>query len=190
MVAPATVEGRTPPLGRTALTWALVGLIGLVLSLGTRFFRPVARGMQVSRSIIADSSEYQRRIKNNEALAAEVAYLKTAQGTEWAVYKYTGMVKPGQSVGQVVVEPAPPVTPPDQSHRFRNWINQQRISSARNLHCFGEVLLCFFKLRPLDHPPKACNEGRSSLSKGTTDARPVTYHAGKSASSPEGEVED
>lgn len=184
MVAPATVEGRTPPLGRTALTWALVGLIGLGLSLGTRFFRPVARGMQVSRSIIADSCEYQRRIKNNEALAAEVAYLKTAQGTEWAVYKYTGMVKPGQSVGQVGVEPTPAVTPPDQPHRFRNWINQQRVSSARNLHCLGEVLLCFFKLRPLDQPPKACNDGQSSLSKGTTEVKSVTYHAGESTASP------
>lgn len=190
MVAPATAEGRTYPLGRTALTWALVGLIGLGLSLGTRFFRPTARGIQVASSIVVDSCEYERRIKNNDALAGEVAYLKTAQGTEWAVYKYTGMVKPGQSVGQVVVEPAPPVATPDKSPRFRNWITQQRLGSARRLHCAGEVLLCFFKLRPLDQPPKVCNDKQASLSKGTSEGKSATYPGGKPTAPAAGEAED
>lgn len=157
-----------PPLAQTALTWSIIGVGALALTLGTNLFRPTLHGLQLSAEIVQRSREYQRQIRNNNALAQENAYLRTEPGKQWAVRRYTGMVRPGETVGQVVEETAVATPAGTAVERFWEWETRLEAYGTRRWRELVAVLACYGGLRPEDRSPNERNPGKRALSKGGT----------------------
>lgn len=151
--SPVTGKPRQP-LAHTALKWSALGVLTLLLTLGTNLFRPTIRGLQVSAEIVHRSRDYHEQIKANDALEQEIAFLRTEQGRNWAVHKYMGMIKPGEQVGRAVEESQPQVKPMSRSDSVRAWISQREDAGSRRLHELGQTMACYGGLRPPDQPPQ------------------------------------
>lgn len=162
--SPATVN-RKPPLIRVALAWSAVGLLALMLKLGPRPSWPELRGLRVSADIVRQSQELDRQIKANQALEQEIAFLKTDAGKQWAVYRYLGMVAPGQEAGRLIETPqaAPKLLTGPQ--RVRAWVDYKQRNATSALQELGQVLSCYAGTRPLDQSPNRRNPQDSGLSK-------------------------
>lgn len=164
-------EGLTRPVVGRYLLRTLLILLGLSLSLDTHSLFPFTQGLQLSADIVRRSYEYHREIVANDALEAEIRFLQTAEGARWAVFRYLGLVKPGQEVGRVEPPAAPVPQPMAQPHRVRGWITNVEESGAQTLLSLGETLACYGDLRPLDQAPPPRNELAGALSK-----EPTTHH--------------
>lgn len=164
MATPPSVGRLRQPLAHTALKWSALGVLTLLLTLGTNLFRPTIRGLQVSADIVRRSADYHEQIKANDALEQEVAFLRTDQGKDWAVHKYTGMIKPGEQVGRAVEDAQPAGSPRSRSERVHSWIAQRETASSDHLHALGQIMACYGGLRPPDQPPqrqKSAAQGRN-----------------------------
>jgi cell division protein FtsB len=151
MAAPVR-EGEGRPWAGPRLLTLLAILLGLSLSLDARLLFPLVRGLQVSSDIVRQSREYHRQVAANDALAAEVAFLRTRAGARWAVYRYLGLVKPGQQVGRVVEEEAAESGPLSHQERVQAWIRTTEEAGARLLREWGRILGCYAGLRAPDQP--------------------------------------
>jgi len=158
-------ERQRQPLAQSALRWSLLGMGALVLTLGTNVFRPTIRGLQLSADIVQRSRQYHTQISNNDALEQENAFLRSNPGKQWAVRRYTGMLKPGETVGQAVEESAGAPGPQTKRQRVRNWIAQRETCGANCLHETAQVIGCYAKLRPPDESPNDRNRKKNTLSK-------------------------
>lgn len=164
-MAAAVGEGTgRPPVSRRLLTIVAI-LLGLSLSLDTRTLFPLVRGMDASEGLVRQSQEYRRQVAANDALEAEVAFLRTRAGAEWAVHRYLGLVKPGQEVGRVVETPAAAPRLQSRPERMQAWIAAQKEGGARALREVGQTALCYAGLRPPDRPPDTRNGAAEQLSK-------------------------
>lgn len=165
MSGPLHVDAERQPLVQLALNWSLVGVAALVLTLGTNVFRPTIRGLQLSADIVQRSRQYHNQIRNNDALAQENLFLATEPGKEWAVRRYTGKVKPGETVGQAVEEAAREPGPLTTRERFWNWEMRLEASGTKRWRELATVLGCYGGLRPPDESPNDRNRKKSNLSK-------------------------
>lgn len=174
-----------PTNRRTSLGWRIaayvgVGVVFLGLTLGTRLFAPVLRGLDESAAIVHRSREYHQQVRDNQALEAQVQYLRTDAGKQWAAWRYLGMVKPGQQVGRAVESPPPPSPAPSRAECVRSWITDRQTRSALALREAGEVLSCYFGRRPLDAPPvsnrpspaMSKKSDRGQMGRGSSSAKP------------------
>lgn len=174
-------EGKPrQPLAHSALKWSALGLLTLLVTLGSNLFRPTIHGLQVAGDIVHRSRDYREQIRANDALEQEIAFLRTQQGTDWAVHKYMGMYKPGEQVGRAVEDSQPQTKPLTRRERVRLWVSQREDASAKRLHELGEIMSCYGGLRPPDQPPghKGAPEARNQK------ARDVSNHKAPGTSSP------
>jgi len=162
MAGPAG-QGPRSPLLRKALP-VLAILLGLSFSIDTDSLFPLLRGGETTATILSRSQYYQRLIVSNDALEAQVQYLGTREGGKWAVYRYQGLVEPGQQVGRVVEAPAVAPAPLSQAQRMRNWIAATEDYGAQVVHGLWQMALCYSGWRPLDQPPTGRNAGAADVS--------------------------
>ncbi len=170
-------EGAKLPFLRQALP-VLAILLGLTLSVDTDSFFPVARGAETAADLVRRSVEYRRTLAANDALEAEVRYLGTRQGGKWAVYRYLGLVEPGQQAGRVVEAPPPEPAALTRPQRMRNWIVTTEEYGAQLLQGLWQTLACYADWRPLDLPPAERNPVGGGVSKETE----IGGHAGATIS--------
>lgn len=154
MAGPPNEREAPPPLLRRAIP-VLAILLGLSVSLDLDSLDPLRQGVDVSRDIVHRSAQYRQQVAANDALAGEVAYLQTPAGGRWAVYRYRGLVPPGQQVGRIVEAPPPAPEPLTQPERFRRWITGVEERSAAVVREWVQIARCYAGCRPLDQPPKA-----------------------------------
>jgi hypothetical protein len=151
MAAPPAVP-RHPSLKARVLTLSALGLVLLGLTLGTNMFSPLVRGWRQSAGIVERSREYRQQVRDNEALEAEIGFLKSDKGRQWAAWRHHSLVQPGQQVGRTIETSPPPVAPLSRAESVRNWLVEQETRSSQNLRSAGEVLNCYLGRRPLDGP--------------------------------------
>jgi len=163
MAIPAR-EGARSSLLRKALP-VLAILLGLSISVDTDSFFPLLRGGETAADIVRRSHEHQRQVIANDALEAEVHYLATRAGGKWAVYRYAGLVEPGQHAGRLVEAAPDALRPLTRPQRMRQWIVSTEEYGARLMRGLGETTLCYAGWRPLDSPPSQSNETPDPLSK-------------------------
>jgi hypothetical protein len=161
--------GGRPRLVRIVLAWSAVGVGALALSLGTNCFRPVTRGLQVSAEIVRQSREYQQQVRDNAALAAELAFLRSDEGARWAAWRYLGMVEPGWQVGRTVESSPAPVAPETRPRRVQEWIRREGEARARQVREAGETLAAYLGRRALDPAATTSNAGAGQVSKTGSD---------------------
>lgn len=147
------------------LMWSVIGVGALALTLGTNVFRPTLHGLQLSAEIVQRSHQYQEQIRNNKALEQENSYLRSEPGKRWAVRRYTGMVKPGQTVGQVVEEAAAISRPRTGVERFWDWEMRLEAYGTKRWREMVQVLACYVGLRPPDQSANGRNHSDNGLSK-------------------------
>lgn len=165
MSGPPRVERERQPLAQSALRWSAIGVVALVLTLGTNVFRPTILGLKLSADIVQRSGQYQDQIRNNNAQEQENSFLRTEPGKQWAVRRYTGMVKPGETVGQVVEETAGEPRPLTRLERFWDWETRLEACGTKRWHELAHVVGCYGGLRPPDESPNDRNRKKSDLSK-------------------------
>ncbi|MBU0609778.1 MAG: hypothetical protein KKI08_17965 [Armatimonadetes bacterium] len=141
---------------------------------------PLLRGGETAADIVRRSREYERQVIANDALENEVKFLATREGGKWAVYRYLGLVEPGQHAGRVVEASPPAPVPLTQPQRVRRWIVATEERGAQFMRGLGETALCYARWRPLDGTANPGNEGSRGVSK--TQARGLKGGAGASAS--------
>lgn len=154
MATPSSAGKPRQPLAHTALKWSALGILTLLVTLGSNLFRPTIHGLQVSADIVSRSREYHEQIKANDALEQELAFLRTEQGKDWAVHKYTGMAKPGEQVGRAVEDAQPAGGPQSRPDRVRAWIAQREADSSERLRQARQTLTCYAGARSPDQPPQ------------------------------------
>jgi hypothetical protein len=163
MAVPAG-EGVRSPLLRKALP-VLAILLGLSISIDMNSFFPLLRGGETAADIVRRSHEHQRQVIADDALENEVRYLATRAGGKWAVYRYLGLVAPGQQAGRLVESAPTAPSPLTQPQRMRKWILATEEYGAQLMRGLGETALCYAGWRPLDEPPGQSNEAPGKLSK-------------------------
>jgi len=177
MAAPAGDGAQTSLLSKALAVLAV--LLGLSLSVDTDSLFPLLRGGETAADIVRRSREYERQVIANDALENEVEFLATREGGTWAVYRYLGLVAPGQHAGRVVEAPLPAPAPLTQPQRVRRWIVATEECGAQFMRALGETALCYARWRPLDGAPNPGNEGSRGVSK--TQAPGLGGGAGASA---------
>jgi len=161
--------GGRPRLSRIVLAWSAVGVGALALSLGTNCLRPVPRGLHVSAGIVRQSREYQQQVRDNAALAAELAFLRSDEGTRWAAWRYLGMVEPGWQVGRTVESGPASVAPKTRPRRVQEWIRREGEARARQVRDVGETLATYLGRRSLNPAATTSNAGAPQVSKTGSD---------------------
>jgi hypothetical protein len=164
MRGPSRGDRERQPLAQAALRWSAVGVGALVLTLGTNFFRPTLLGLQLSADIVERSRQYHDQIRNNDALEQENIFLRTEPGKRWAVRRYTGMVRPGETVGQVVAETAEAPRPLTSLERFWSWEARLEAAGTKRWRELGEMAGCYGGLRARDEAPNNRNRQPGELS--------------------------
>ncbi len=158
-------EGTGPPLSRAILAWLACSVLVLLLSLGGNLVRPLWRGLSVSAGIVQGAAKLQQQRLANDALEAELAFLKSEEGKRWAAWRYLGMVPPGWHVGRIVEGAAPVEEELTRPQRIQAWLGAARERSARQLRQAGEVLRAYCGRRELDSPVESRNQMGSPVSK-------------------------
>lgn len=156
-------EGTGPQLSRVILVWAVVGVLVLSLSLGSKLIRPVWRGLSVSAAIVQERARIEQQRLENAALQEELAFLRSDEGKRWAAWYYLGMVPAGWEGGRVVeqVASAPAPTRPE---RIQAWLRAARERSARRVRMAGDVLLVYCGRTERPSAPEGRNAPSSRLS--------------------------
>lgn len=157
MAGPPNEREATSPLLRRAIP-VLAILLGLSVSVDFDSLDPLRQGVEVSRNIVHRSASYRQQVAANDALAGEVAYLQTPEGGRFAVYRYRGLVAPGQQVGRVVEPPVPAPEALTQPDRVRRWIARAEERSAAVVREWVEIARCYAGCRPPDQPAKAATD--------------------------------
>lgn len=164
-----------PTTSQFALNWSALGVAVLLLTLGHNPLRATLHGLQLSSQIVERSRSYQDQVRTNDAQEQENRYLRTESGKQWAVRRYTGMVKPGQTVGQTVEDAAAKSASQATGNPFWNWQTQFLAGATDWCRERMLVLKCYLGLRPPDPSPIDRNQKPAGLSK---DGKKQSGHAG------------
>jgi hypothetical protein len=152
------------PLVRQIVAWLGVGVLVFGATHGGNALRPLVRGLQVSAEVRRVSVEYERQIKENQALEAEIAFLHTDAGRRWAAWRYLGMAEPGWHVGRTVESAPQPERAMSRPQRLQAWLTAQQERSARQVREAGQVLRIYAGHRPLAVQAVSRNPGPPQLS--------------------------
>ncbi len=123
-----------------SLLWVAVILFGLSLIVDKDFLAPIVNGWCLARENVRALHEHERKVQANQALEAQIKFLQTDKGAQWAAMRYRNVLLPSQEIGIVQEAVAAPPPPVSGCKRLAAWGNQM----AQRVHEWWETVCYFF----------------------------------------------